>query len=177
MGGAALAVASVILAAAFAWAGLMKILQAERWLSDLRNYRLPRPVRALGFLVLPWLEICVAALLIASAARVGALIALTLLVLFCLAILRARALSGNDRMGCGCFGSSTLRDFRVLLLRNAALGALAAVVLASGRDRALGRSFPSDGSGALLALLTAAGGLAAAWILWQVAARIRRNQV
>lgn len=176
MANAAVAAASVILAAAFAWAGLMKVIQAERWLSDLRNYRLPRPVRALGFLVLPWLEIGVAALLIASAARVAALIALSLLALFCVAILRARRLSGSDQMGCGCFGSARVRDYRILLLRNAVLGLLAASILASGPERVLGTSFPSEGPGALLALLAASGGVAAAWIFWQVTARIRRNQ-
>jgi uncharacterized membrane protein YphA (DoxX/SURF4 family) len=172
-----MAAGSVVLAATFAWAGIMKVLRAERWRSDLRTYRLSRPLRGLGFLLLPWVELAIAIALIAGVARIGAAVALALIIAFCGAIVWARRLSGSDRLGCGCFGTANVRDYRILLLRNAVLGALAVSILASGRDRALGEAFPSEGPGVLLALLAASGLAAGAWILWQVNARIRQNQV
>jgi hypothetical protein len=171
-----MAVGSVVLAAAFAWAGAMKVLRADRWRSDLRTYRLSRPLRGLGFLLLPWVELAVAVALVVGEARVGAGVALALITVFCVAIVRARRVTGSDRLGCGCFGTTKVRDYRILLLRNAFLGVLAVSILTSGRDRALGEAFPSEGPGLLLALLATSGVAAGAWILWQVTAWTRRNQ-
>ena len=53
--------------------------------------------------------------LIAGAARWGAVLAIGLLGIFCVAIARARLLLGTDKLGCGCFGGTRIRDYRLLL--------------------------------------------------------------
>jgi hypothetical protein len=132
-------VAGAVLALLFAWAGFMKAFMAERWRQDLRAYRLARVVRAIGFLATPWLEISIALLLLTSWREFGAVLALASLTTFSLTIVRARVLQGTNKLSCGCFGGSTARDYRTLLLRNLALGALCVVVLlmSAGREAPL----------------------------------------
>jgi hypothetical protein len=167
--------ASVLLAATLGWSGSMKILRAERWRMDLVSYRLNRPLRAAGFLLLPWVEVGIAGALVAGAARAGAVLAIGLLGIFCVAIVRARLLLGTDKMGCGCFGGARVRDYRLLLGRNLALAALAAVVVSSGRDPSTARGLDLGGESALLWLMSALALLAVAWVLWQANRRMSRQ--
>jgi hypothetical protein len=166
---------SVLLAATFGWSGSLKVLRAQRWRLDLVSYRLNRPLRAAGFLVLPWVEVGIAGALVAGAARTGAVLALGLLGIFCVAIVRARLLLGTDKLGCGCFGGARIRDYRLLLARNVALAALAAVVLFSGRDPSVARGLDLGGPSALLWLMSALALIAVAWVLWQASQRMRRQ--
>jgi hypothetical protein len=166
--------ASVLLAATFAWSGSMKILRAERWRLDLVSYRLNRPLRAAGFLLLPWVEVGIAGALVAGAARTGAMLAIGLLGIFCVAIVRARLLLGTDKLGCGCFGGARIHDYRLLLARNIALASLAAVVV-SGRDPSTARGLDLGGPSALLWLMSALALIAAAWVLWQASRRMHRQ--
>jgi hypothetical protein len=166
---------SVVLAATFGWSGSMKILRAERWRLDLVSYRLNRPLRAAGFLLLPWVEVGIAGALVAGAARTGAVLALGLLAIFCVAIVRARLLLGTDKLGCGCFGGTRIRDFRLLLARNAVLAALAAVVISSGSDPSAARGLDLGGPSALFWLISALALIAVAWVLWQASQRMRRQ--
>jgi Methylamine utilisation protein MauE len=160
------------LAILFGWAGLAKILRAERWRQDLLRYRLPRLVRAAAFLFLPWVELSVVIALATGAAAGGAAVALALMVIFSGAILRARLLQQGNKLGCGCFGNSAVLDYRVMLLRNAAMVALLVVVLATDAEGDLGQAtaglFP-----VLLGLVVVA---AALWIGWQVGLHLRRRQ-
>ena len=167
--------ASVLLAATFGWSGSMKILRAERWRLDLISYRLNRPLRAAGFLLLPWVEVGIACALVTGAARTGAVLAIGLLGIFCVAIIRARLLLGTDNLGCGCFGSARTRDYRFLLARNLALMALAAVVVSTGGDPSATRGLDLGGPSALLWLMSALGLVAVAWVLWQASQRMRRQ--
>jgi hypothetical protein len=167
--------ASVLLAATFAWSGSMKILRSERWRLDLVSYRLNRPLRAAGFLLLPWVEVGIAGALVAGAARAGAVLAIGLLGIFCVAIVRARLLLGTDKLGCGCFGSDRTRDYRFLLARNLALMALAAVVVSSGGDPSAARGLDLGGPSVLVWLISALALAAAAWFLWQATQRMRRQ--
>jgi hypothetical protein len=167
--------ASVLLAATFAWSGSMKILRSERWRLDLVSYRLNRPLRAAGFLLLPWVEVGIAGALVAGAAKAGAVLAIGLLGIFCVAIVRARLLLGTDKLGCGCFGGARIHDYRLLLARNIALAALAAVVVSSGGDPSAARGLDLGGPSALLWLMSAIALIAAAWVLWQASRRMRRQ--
>jgi hypothetical protein len=167
--------ASVLLAATFAWSGSMKVLRSERWRLDLVSYRLNRPLRAAGFLLLPWVELGIAGALVAGAARAGAVLAIGLLGIFCVAIVRARLLLGTDKLGCGCFGGARIRDYRLLLVRNLALAALAVVVVSSGRDPSAARGLDLGGPSALLWLISTLALIAAAWVLWQASQRLRRQ--
>lgn len=167
--------ASVLLAATFAWSGSMKIFRAERWRLDLVSYRLNRPLRAAAFLLLPWVEVGIAGALVAGAARTGAVLAIGLLGIFCAAIVRARLLLGTDKLGCGCFGGARIRDYRLLLARNVALAALAAVVVSSGGYPSAARGLDLGGPSALFWLMSVLGLTAVAWVLWQASQRIRRQ--
>jgi hypothetical protein len=167
--------ASILLAATFAWSGSMKILRAERWRLDLVSYRLNRPLRAAGFLLLPWVEVGIAGVLVAGAARTGAVVSIGLLGIFCVAIVRARLLLGTDKLGCGCFGGARIRDYRLLLARNVALASLAAVVVSFGRDPSAARGLDLGGPSALFWLMSALGLSAVAWVLWQGSQRMRRQ--
>lgn len=175
MSSAALAtIASGALALLFAWAGLAKVLRAERWRQDLLRYRLPRLVRASAFLLLPWVELSVVVALIAGAPAVGAAVALGLMVAFSAAILRARLLQQGNKLGCGCFGNSTVLDYRIMLLRNAAMAALLVLVLAAD---AQGDGRQTAVSIGLLAVLLGLVGVAAAlWISWQIGVHVQRQR-
>jgi hypothetical protein len=175
MSDVSMTLASVLLAATFGWSGSMKVLRAERWRLDLVSYRLNRPLRAVGFLLLPWVEVGIAGALVAGAARTGAVLAIVLLGIFCVAIVRARLLLGTDKLGCGCFGGSRIRDYRLLLARNVALAALAAVVVSSGGDPSAARGLDLGGPSALFWLMSAVGLIAVAWVLWQASQRMRRQ--
>lgn len=114
--------AAELLGVVFVWAAVAKIARFPIWRRDLEAYRLPGTA-ALAVAV-PVVELAVPALVVAGFGAAAAALALVLLGCFSGAILRARRLHG-DRLPCGCFGGQDRRDFRVLLVRNAALGALA----------------------------------------------------
>jgi hypothetical protein len=164
-------VCTLIVSLAFAWAGLAKIGAPERWRKDLTAYRLGRPFRGLGWLVLPWLELLVPVVAVAGHARLSAGLALVLLAAFSATILRARIVGGSNQLTCGCFGGRATRDYRLLLLRNAALAAPAAYVVAAGSPQGL----LSPASPYAWLLLGALGLVAGAWILWQLRSRVRRR--
>jgi uncharacterized protein YjeT (DUF2065 family) len=164
-------ICSLIVALAFAWAGLAKIGAPERWRKDLTAYRLARPFRGLGWLVLPWLELLVPVGAVAGHARLSAGFALVLLAAFSATILRARILGGSNQLACGCFGGHATRDYRLLLLRNGALAAPAAYVVAAGSPQGLLSPAPPHA----WLLLGAVALVAGAWILWQLRSRLRRR--
>ena len=168
-------IASLLLAGVFAWSGFTKILRNERWRLDLITYRLNRPLRAAGFLLLPWIEVGVAGALVAGAGRTGAFLTLGLLAIFCFAIIRARILLGTDKMGCGCFGGTRFRDYRLLLARNVMLASLAVVVIASSSEPSVGHGLDLGDSSTLLWLMSALALCAVAWALWQASRRMRRQ--
>jgi hypothetical protein len=168
-------IASLLLAGVFAWSGFTKIFRHERWRLDLIAYRLNRPLRAAGFLLLPWIEVGIAAALVAGAARTGALVTLGLLAIFCFAIIRARILLGTDKMGCGCFGGTRIRDYRLLLARNVVLASLAVVVIASSSEPSFAHGLDLGGSSTLPWLMSALGLCAVTWALWQAGQWMRRQ--
>ena len=121
---------AVLLAALFGWASLAKVAKPRAWVDALSGYAFTdRVVRVLAVAV-PIAEASVTALALAGRTKIAAAAAVGLLASFSLAIVRARAVAGN-KLPCGCFGGRRVTDFRIMLLRNALLGVVAAVVLLS----------------------------------------------
>jgi hypothetical protein len=119
--------AAELVALVFAWAAIGKALRFRRWRGQILGYGLP----AAGTLAVavPLVEAGVPALVVGGFPTAAGALALGLLAAFSAAILRARRLEG-DRLPCGCFGGGDRRDYRLLLARNLALGAVAAAALA-----------------------------------------------
>ena len=164
--------ASMALALALAAAAAAKLRRPARWSASLAAYRLsPQTRRALAVAV-PALEVAVAALLLAGPPEIAALAALALLGAFSVAILRARALAGR-RLPCGCFGGRRELDYRLMLARNAGLGALASLALAAPGRPVDDFGLPV-GSDVLPALLVGAGLVVALWTLRSTSAGLRR---
>lgn len=160
-----LPLAPFLLAAAFFWAAIAKASRPAAWRAALLGYRLPGPLVMPALVLVPVAEITAGVLLSAGgvAGKAGAALAVALLAAFSLAVVRARRLTG-DRLPCGCFGGSGTRDFRLMLVRNAALGAVAAAILlvpavARYELEAL------EGSQLLPALLVALGVVLIAWLV------------
>ena len=166
--------AALGLAVVFAWAGMAKVLRPDPWRTDLRvTFRLPRPVAAGAFVLVPWTELSVVATLLTGWYRLGAALAIILLIASSVAIVRARVIQGTNVLSCGCFGGSAPRDYRLLLLRNGGLMALALVLLATAADGPLPHGRVDVLAGALSTLAI----MAAIWTLRQVRAYLRRGFV
>jgi hypothetical protein len=163
--------ASLALAVVFAWAGVGKVVAPDRWRRDLQAYRLARPARAAGWLLVPWLELAVAVEIVAGWPRPAGGLALGLLAVFSAAIVRARIVVGSNQLACGCFGGHATRDYRVLLARNGALILLAAYVVAFPRAH-----FARAGEGLPLVLAGTMAVAGAAWVWWQVRVRFRERE-
>lgn len=125
-------IARCLLALVFAAAAAAKLADRRALRETLRDFDLPGAAANAGVLALPVAEIGVAALLLPSAtARWGALAALVLLAVFSVAI--ARLLVRGETPDCGCFGHAAAAPVSTRsLVRNGALGVLAAMVLAAG---------------------------------------------
>lgn len=155
--------AAVLLAALFAWASLAKVAKPRAWVDALSGYAFPdRVVRVLAVAV-PIAEASVTGLALAGRTKIAGAAAALLLASFSLAIVRARAVAGN-KLPCGCFGGRRVTDFRLMLLRNVLLGALAAVVLLSPEVSPLsGWTAPHPGD-IVPAVLVLLGAALVAWV-------------
>jgi uncharacterized membrane protein YphA (DoxX/SURF4 family) len=167
---------SLLLASVFAWAAVAKVVRFGAWRSVLAGYRLPAGTERPIAVLVPLVEVAVAALLLIGETRAGAALSVMLLSSFSLALVRARALQG-DRLPCGCFGATKERDYKLLLLRNGVLALLPAALLLGGRDvvPTSGVGWPSM-SDALPTLLTLAGLVAALWIAREVASSFKKGR-
>ena len=118
--------------------------------------------------LVPVAEIVAGVLLAAGgdASKAGAALSVALLAAFSSAGLRARR-SGGDRLPCGCFGGSGERDYRLMLVRNAILGAVAAAILTVPGAATYELEVP-DASQIVPALLVAVGAGLAIWLLTTV---------
>ena len=154
-----------LLGLAFAWAAIAKVARFPAWRAALSGYRIPRAVVTPALFLVPALEAGAAFLLArgGDATKAGASLVVALLSAFSLAVLRARRL-GGDRLPCGCFGGSGSRDYRLMLVRNALLGAVAAAILLSPR---LAR-YEVEAPGAAQVVPAALAALGVALIGWLV---------
>ncbi|HEX6329974.1 MAG TPA: MauE/DoxX family redox-associated membrane protein [Actinomycetota bacterium] len=129
------AAASAALAVTFAAAAGMKLLRAERWRRALAAYRLPAPLERTAAIGVPLVELSLAALPVVGRPSSAGLASIVVLAAFSGAIVAARVRVGR-RLECGCFGRAAVRDYRLLLARNGALGLVAAVAWRAGTDAA-----------------------------------------
>ena len=157
-----------LLAVAFFWAAIAKASRPPAWRAALVGYRLPTRVVTPALVLVPVAEIVAAVLLSAggNASKAGAALSVALLGAFSLAVLRARQL-GGDRLPCGCFGGSGSRDYRLMLVRNAFLGAVAASILLVPAV-ARYELEPPPASDLLPALLVGLGVVLIAWLVMTV---------
>jgi hypothetical protein len=168
-------VAAAILAVAFGAAAVAKIANASSWRRSLRAYRLPAAIERVAGPGVPAVEIVLAAMPFLGLASSAGLVSLVVLGLFSGAIVAGRIRVGR-RLDCGCFGASSARDYRVLLVRNGALAVAAVVAWRDGVDDSLGGSLEvPSGPDLLPAALVLLGLGLAAWVAVQTLVVVRRG--
>jgi uncharacterized membrane protein YphA (DoxX/SURF4 family) len=177
MSDAAVSILSVALALVFAWAGIAKLVRYPDWTSALVAYNLPDHVRKLAAVVVPVAELSVVAFVVAGFTRVGAALTIALIAGFSFVLARARA-SGegleDGRLPCGCFGKAKARDYRLMLLRNALIGGIAAALLLSARNTPFLEGLSAPERRELLpALLGLAGVLLGGWLIYESAVSLK----
>lgn len=131
----ALLLARLLLAAVFLLAGLAKFADPKGASDALRDFGLPRALAHLFALLLPLVELAVAAALVpVASAWYGACGALALLVTFLIGI--AIALARGRTPDCHCFGQVHSAPIgKKTLIRNAVLAAVAAALVFLGPRR------------------------------------------
>lgn len=118
---------TAVLAIAFAWAATSKAMDIRGWRRTLDEHGLPRGVESAATFAVPAAEAMVSLLVVAGRTRAAGVWALVLLAAFTAEALRAWRRYGTH-VPCGCFGGREAVEPGALLLRNAALAALAIVV-------------------------------------------------
>jgi putative oxidoreductase len=168
--------APAVLAAAFGWAAISKILRPRSWRATLDAHEIPPSWARIARVLVPASEIGVAALVLTGMRVAAGVGALALLVMFSAAVVRARRRLGTA-VPCGCFGGRRTIDARLLLARNVVLAGVAALVAAGG-DAAPRISLPPwpTGPGIVPALLGAVALGIAAWVGHQVALAARTGR-
>jgi hypothetical protein len=121
------AFATALLALAFAWAAVSKLADLRGWRRTLEAHGLPVGVERAAIVAVPLAEAVVPILAAAGWTRAAGAWALTLLIAFTVEALRAWRRFG-PQVPCGCFGGREPVAPGALLVRNAALGAVALVV-------------------------------------------------
>ncbi|MFN8133536.1 MAG: redoxin domain-containing protein [Solirubrobacteraceae bacterium] len=155
------------LAAVFAVAGAAKLADRRGTRASLERFGAPRTISGAAAVLLPVLELAVAAALVpAASAWWGAIGALVLLALFSAAV--GRTLARGEAADCHCFGAlHSAPGGRRVLVRNGGLALLCGVILVGGPN---GAGADPNVTTALVVLGVASAGLAIfAWLL------LRRN--
>jgi hypothetical protein len=166
--------AAAVLALAFAWAAASKLLALEAWRRAVDDHRLPGVARPAIVAAVPVAELAVPLLALAGRAEAAAVAAAAMLAPFSLWIVAARA-RGRRHLRCGCLGGAAERDYRFLLLRNAALGVLAAMVLAAGDVSSVSELGTPQGGELAAAGLAVAGLALALWSARETLSLFRRS--
>jgi hypothetical protein len=158
------ALAAAMLALTFGGAAIAKLARRVAWSRTLGSYGLrPGATRLAGFGV-PAVELGIAALALAGLDSSAGLVSIVALTAFSGAIVLGRVRAGRN-IECGCFGGSGTRDYRVLLVRNLALAAVAFVAWRAGENAPLVRSLGEPAGADLLPVALVILGLAlAAWV-------------
>jgi hypothetical protein len=165
--------AAAALTVTFGASAVAKLAWWAPWTRAVSSYGLPAPLERLSTFGVPAAELLVAVLPLLGLGSSAGLLALVLLVAFSGAIVWARA-RGDRRVDCGCFGGTRVRDYRLLLLRNAVLAIVGAVAWRAGEDAwALGALGVPHGA-QLVPAAIAIGGLAlTVWVGAQAARALR----
>ena len=165
-----------VVALTFAWAAAAKLIRWSTWTSSLAAYGVPQGLRAPLAVLVPALEVAVPALMVAGETKSAMAVAIALLSGFSLAVLVARARTG-DRLPCGCFGGTEERDYRLMLIRNSLLGGLAGLVLVAGPEDGFVTSGDAPPARELVpVLLVAVGVLLLVWMLRHATSLMRRRE-
>ena len=158
------ALAGAALALTFGAAAIAKIAHRRTWRRALATYRLPPGIVGPVAIGVPVLELTIAVMPVLGLSSIAGFVALSALVAFSAAVVVGRLLVGR-RLGCGCFGSSATRDYRLLLVRNLALAAVAIVAWRAGDDAPVLRSLGSPGGSEVVPAVLVVLGLAlATWV-------------
>jgi len=156
--------AAAALALTFTAAAVTKLVRGAAWRRTLAAYRLPPGASRVVAFGVPIVEMVIVGLVVVGLGSTAGVVSLVALAPFCVAIVIGRVREG-PRLGCGCFGGSATRDYRVLLARNFALAGVAFVAWTAGEDASLVRSLGEPGGADLLpAALVVAGLALAAWV-------------
>jgi hypothetical protein len=167
------AAAAAGLALTFGAAATAKLLRPLRWRRALESYRLPRPVERSAAIAVPLVELGLAGLAFVGLASMAGLASLVALAGFSSAVVAARIRVGR-RLDCGCFGSSAVRDYRLVLARNAALAAAGIAAWRLGPDAGVSVA-PPAGSELLPAGLVVGGLVLALWAARRAMTLLRRG--
>jgi uncharacterized membrane protein YphA (DoxX/SURF4 family)/peroxiredoxin len=164
----------VVLAVVFLTAGVGKLLDMAGSRRALRDFHVPDRAVPAAALLLPLAEIATAlALIFRPTARWGALAALILLAAFIAGI--ALALARGEEPDCHCFGQiHSAPAGRLTLARNAALGALAAVIVVYGSGPAVDTWVRARSASELVAIGVGILALAALGYALTLRAELRR---
>jgi hypothetical protein len=168
-------VAAGLLALLFAWAVAAKVIRFGSWRSELEGYALARPLRLVALVGVPLLEGAVVALVLVDELPPAGALCIAAVSAFSLAILRRRSVEG-DRFPCACFGRSTTRDYRVMLIRNLLVAVTGAVVMLGGSGVSVFDGLRAPGPGELLPAALVVGGVALiTWMVVQASTSLRRK--
>ncbi len=119
------AAAAALVALAFGWSASSKLLAPAVWRGTLEGHAMPPGVNRIAAVAVPVVEAAVPLAVIVGSPSTASAAAIACLTLFSAAIVRTRLRGGAPAIACGCFGGSRTRDYRLLLVRNAALAAVA----------------------------------------------------
>ena len=164
--------AAAVIGLTFAWSGIVKVVRGRLWLEALSVYRIPKPLEPLGFVAVPVAELAVAGSVLIGATKVAGALSVALLSAFCAALMRARQEEG-DRLPCGCFGGRKVRDYRLLLLRNALLLTPACILLLSPSISI--RTLP-DAANLVPVVLVVSGVMVIGWTGFEVTRALKRGR-
>jgi hypothetical protein len=168
-------VAAAVLSIAFAWAAVAKLAGARRWRRSLETYTLGRGLERSAAAGVPLIELGVAALPFVGLLATAGAVSLVVLAAFSVAIVVARVRSG-PQLECGCFGGARVRDYRLLLARNALLAMVAFAAWSRGRDAWIGDGVVAPAAGDVVpASLVALGVVLATWLLVVTVRTVRRG--
>lgn len=167
--------AAAALAVVFTVAAVAKLVRWRIWRRALSAYAPAKPVERLGAAGVPIVELLVPALVVLGLDATAGLASLVLLAFFSVAIVAARTRAGR-RLDCGCFGTATTRDYRVLLARNAGIATIALVAWRLGDDTPVaGLPGVPSGSDLMPAALAVAGVALATWVGAHALGAMRRG--
>ena len=153
----AVSLSQLVLVVVFAVAGVAKVADLPRTRRAVEAFGVPSRLAPAAAVLLPLVELAVAAALVPSAtARWGALAAIALLLVFSVAIVRI--LRRGAAVDCNCFGGLAQTEVgRGTLIRNALLGLLAVFVTAGGESVGAFSWVTAPASGDRLAIVLLVG--------------------